>query len=161
MRMTSSAFPAANFGKRMRAQVLLGWLLALAPWAVVAAGDSGPAGAVPAYGDAQLLAIAFKRMPDQAASALLARHSPIPIVYVSREQVNGRPFLPVISVVHGGGFLPFWEQIEIEFISGHAPRQFTSDVEVREAFQNGEIDLALTGEVYRGAAIGPRPEPSF
>ncbi len=145
----------------MRPQLLLGWLLALAPLAVIAAGDSGPAGAVPTYGDGQLFTIAFKKLPDKAASALLARHSSISVVYVSQEQVNGQPFLPVISAAPGGGFQPFWEQIEIEFITGCAPRQLTSDAEVREAFQNGEIDLALTGEVCRGTVIGPRPESSF
>jgi hypothetical protein len=118
---------------------------------------NGRAGAMPAFYDGKLFTINLKELSESASESLIAHNQSINFIYVHDDPLpDGKPFTAVIDAIQGDGFNPLWLEVEIEFTPGHTPRQLLSDEEIEDAFDNGEIDLEFTGEVYRCSVIGPR-----
>jgi hypothetical protein len=69
---------------------------------------------------------------------------------------SGFLFIAVIDAIQGEGFNPLWAEVQITFNSSNPPRQFTSDGQILEAAQSGEITLTSTGELYRCSVVGAK-----
>jgi hypothetical protein len=140
---------------------LLGVLFLLAtPLGVAVAGSlNGSAGDMPAYYDGQLFTINFKELPNGEA-AVLAHNKSINIIYMcdacEGALPGGASFVSVIDAIQGDGFNPLWQEVQITFNAGFAPRQLSSDVDVEAAADAGEITLTPTDEVYRCAVVGTK-----
>ena len=59
------------------------------------------------------------------------------------------------DAIQGDGFNPLCLEVQIAFDT-IAPQQFTSDEDILEAADAGEITLTPTTEVYRCSVIGPK-----
>jgi hypothetical protein len=57
---------------------------------------------------------------------------------------EGGPFVSVIDAIQGDGFHPLWQEVQLTFNAGVAPRQLTSDDDVQAAVSAGEITLMPT-----------------
>jgi hypothetical protein len=113
---------------------------------------NGAAGQMPAYYDDQLFTVNMKEMPH---SDPLLQHNPsINTIYASNDLDEEQDFIPVIDAIQGEGFNPLWEQVLIVFNAGSTPHQFTSEEEIEEAADAGEITLVDTDEVYRCSVVG-------
>ena len=120
------------------------------------ASANGRGGVMPAYYDAQLFNINFKEQPGGAEQALLAHNGSINTIYMCDAcEAAGFMFASVLDAIQGDGFNPLWQEVQVSFKAGHAPRQLFSDNEVAAAAAAGEITLAPTDQVYRCAVIGP------
>ncbi len=123
-----------------------------------AATGNGAASTIQAYYDHELFNIHFVEFSPAAEKALLQHNKSINFIYQSDPGLpGGQPFISVIDAIPGDGFNPIWEEIQITFTAGHTPRQLFSDNEVAEAFNNGEITLDATGEVYWCPVVGQKP----
>jgi hypothetical protein len=60
----------------------------------------------------------------------------------------------VIDAIQGDGFNPLWQEVQILFNGSLTPRQLTSDEEITDAADAGQITLMPTDEVYRCSVIG-------
>jgi len=117
----------------------------------------GSASEIPAYYDAELFTIQFVEFSEKAAESLLEHNKSINLIFVSDESLpGGAPFVAVIDSVPGDEFNPLWLEVEIEFTTGHTPRQLFSDDEVEDAVASGEIMLEATDEVYWCPVVGPK-----
>ncbi len=144
--------------KNNLSKLIAGTMLALAlATGARAATSSGSASAIPAYYDHNLLTIHFGEFSSTAEKALLQHNTSLNFIYQSDPGLpGGQPFISVIDAIPGDGFNPIWEEIQIAFTSGHTPRQLFSDTEVEDAFNNGEITLTATGEVYWCPVVGKK-----
>ncbi len=139
---------------------LLGVLFLLAtPLGVAVAGSlNGSAGDMPAYYDGQLFTINFTELPPVGEAAALAQNKSINIIYMcdacEGALPGGSSFVSVIDAIQADGFNPLWQEVQITFNAGFAPRQLTSDVDVEAAANAGEITLTPTTEVYRCSVVG-------
>jgi len=122
-----------------------------------AGSGNGTASEIPAYYDGNLLTIHFVEFPANAEQALLQHNGSLNFIYQSDPGLPGGPFISVIDAVPTDGFNPIWEEVQIAFTEGHAPRQLRSDTEVEAAVDAGEITLTFTGEVYWCPVVGPGP----
>ncbi len=125
-----------------------------------ASSENGSAGDMPAYYDHQLLTINFKELPSGGEATTLQHNGSINVIFMSDAGLeNGtKPFISVLDAIQGDGFNPLWLEVQINFTTGHTPRQLFSDDEVAEAFAAGEISLTATTEVYRCSVVGPGPK---
>ena len=69
--------------------------------------------------------------------------------------LGGEPSVSVLDAIQGDGFNPLWLEVQVHFTAGHTAHQLTSDTDIFEALQSGEITLEATDEVYRCSVIGP------
>ena len=134
--------------------------MALSNCLVAWAGSAnGSAGDMPAYYDHELFTINFKELSDHASDATIAHNRSINFIFMSDAGLgNGQPFISVLDAIQGDGFNPLWVEVQINFTSGHAPRQLFSDDEIADALAAGEISLDVTDEVYRCSVVGPGPK---
>lgn len=110
---------------------------------------------IPAFYEGQQITISSFELPP--SSVLLAHNPSINTIYVTNDLDQPQDFAPVIDAIPGHQderFNPLWEQVKIVFNNGVTPRQFTSEDEVLDAAQAGEITLVDTGEVYRCSVVG-------
>ena len=122
--------------------------------------QTGAASTIQAYYDGQLFNIHFVEFSSTAEKMLLQHNGSLNFIYQSDPGLpGGKPFISVIDAIPGDGFNPIWEEVQIAFTAGHTPRQLFSDTEVEEAFNNKEITLTMTGEVYWCPVVGPKPSP--
>jgi uncharacterized protein (TIGR03118 family) len=125
---------------------------------VAAALYHGIAGSMPAFYDGGLQTINFKEEPAQAEASLLAHNKSINIIYMSTNPATGQMFTAVLNALpapgEGPGFNPLWQQVDIDFNAGFAPRQFTSDNDILAAAAAGEITLVPTNSVFRCSVVG-------
>ncbi len=124
-----------------------------------AASLNGSAGDMPAYYDAQLFTINFKQLPSGGENANLQHNGSINTIYMCDQCESGASgflFIAVIDAIQGDGFNPLWAEVQITFNGSNPPRQFTSDDQILEAAQNGEITLTPTGELYRCSVVGAK-----
>jgi hypothetical protein len=130
----------------------------------VAGGASmnGSAGVMPAYYDGTLFTINFKELPSGGEAANLAHNGSINTIYMcdscEGQLPGGGSFVSVIDAIQGDGFNPLWNEVQVAFKAGVTPRQLTSDTDVADAMNAGEITLTPTTEVYRCSVIG-KPAP--
>src|SRR6058998_1470315 len=121
---------------------------------------NGVAGSMPAYYDATLFTINFKELPSGGEAANLAHNGSINTIYMcdacEGTLPGGASFVSVIDAIQGDGFNPLWQEVQITFNAGFAPRQLTSDDDVQAAASAGEITLMPTDEVYRCAVVGTK-----
>lgn len=142
----------------------VGIALGLSPAPLVAtqattnASMNGIAGSMPTFYDGGLQTINFKEEPAQAEASLLAHNKSINIIYMSTNPATGQMCTAVINALpapgEGPGFNPLWQQVDIVFNPGFAPRQFTSDSDILAAAAAGQITLVPTNEVYRCSVVG-------
>ena len=144
--------------KKQLFKLIVGTSLALAlVTGVRARSANGSASVIPAYYDHNLLNIQFVEFSATAEQTLLKHNASLNFIYQSDPGLpGGEPFISVIDAVPGDGFNPIWEEVQITFTAGHTPRQLFSDTEVEDAFNNGEITLDFTGEVYWCPVVGPK-----
>src|SRR6266571_2423481 len=118
----------------------------------------GSASAIPAYYDGNLFTIQFVEFSPAAEKSLLQHNQSLNFIYQMDPGLpGGQPFISVIDAVPADGFNPVWEEVQITFTAGNAPRQLFSDDEIEAAFDAGEITLTFTGEVYWCPVVGPGP----
>ena len=114
---------------------------------------------MPAFYDDTLFTINFKELPPGGETATLAQNGSINIIYMcdacEGTLPGGQSFVSVIDAIQGDGFNPLWLEVQITFDT-IAPQQFTSDEDILEAADAGEITLTPTTEVYRCSVIGPK-----
>jgi hypothetical protein len=120
----------------------------------------GAAGQMPAFYDGTVFTVNMTELPEDASSALIRSSPAINEIYASNDLDEEQEFIPVIDAIQGDGFNPLWLQILIVFNEGFTPHQFTSEEEIDEAAQgpDPEITLVDTGEIYRCAVVGTRPQ---
>jgi len=120
-----------------------------------AASMNGSAGVMPAFYDDTLFTINFKELSSAAEAATLAHNHSLNTIYMSDAGLpGGAPFVSVLDAIQGDGFNPLWQEVQITFNRGFTPRQLTSDTEIADAANAGEITLTPTKEVYRCSVIG-------
>ena len=127
---------------------------------VASAGSlNGSAGAMPSFYDGTLFTINFKELPPGGEAATLAQNGSINIIYMcdacEGALPGGQSFVSVIDAIQGDGFNPLWLEVQIAFDT-IPPQQFTSDEDILDAADAGEITLTPTTEVYRCSVIGPK-----
>jgi hypothetical protein len=107
--------------------------------------SNGSAGIELVYYDSMLVKMNLYQLSEQAAHDLLAHNKSINKLY----EADG--FKTVTDAIQGDGYNPVWQEVDIVFNSGFAPRQFYSDTQVLSAASgtNPEITLVPTNEVYR------------
>ena len=134
-------------------------VLALLEGVASAGSMNGRAGTMPAFYDDTLFTINLKELPPGGETATLAQNGSINIIYMcdacEGALPGGQSFVSVIDAIQGDGFNPLWLEVQITFDT-IAPQQFTSDEDILEAADAGEITLAPTTEVYRCSVIGPK-----
>jgi hypothetical protein len=142
--------------KILSSSALIMFLCALAILAK-AGSMNGVAGSMPAFYDGVLFTINFKELPPGGEAATLRHNHSINIIYMS-DQVEeaGGTFISVIDAIPGDGFNPLWQEVQIVFPDPSGAVQFTSDEEILEAADAGEIQLVPTDEVYRCSVIGKK-----
>ena len=139
----------------MKTRVLLPALLL----ALGGTASAGPPFTMPAYYDGKLFNINFTEMPSNAEATIEQHNGSINIIYQCDACVEaGVPFISVLDAIQGDGFNPLWEERQITFTTGHAPRQFTSDTDILAARDSGEITISDTEEIYRCSVLGPGPK---
>jgi hypothetical protein len=134
----------------------ISWSARQGPTSVVLAAPgntNGAAGQMPAFYDGELFTVNMKQMPN--SDPLIGHNGSINTIYATNDLDEEQDFIPVIDAIQGDGFNPLWQQVLIEF-TGSAPHQFTSDEDIEEAADLGEITLVVTDEVYRCAVVGPK-----
>src|ERR671931_1382215 len=118
----------------------------------------GRAGTMPAFYDDALFTINFAELPAGGEAATLAKNGSINIIYMcdacEGALPGGESFVSVIDAIQGDGFNPLWLEVQISFDT-IAPQQFTSDEDILDAADAGQITLTGTTEVYRCSVIGP------
>ena len=123
-----------------------------------AASANGTASDMPAYYDHQLFTINFMSLPGTATTSLFRANGSINTIYTDfAENVGGQPFVSVLDAIQADGFNPLWQEVEVRFAAGHAPRQLFSDNEVLAAAAAGEVTLHASGEIYRCSVVGMKP----
>jgi hypothetical protein len=137
---------------------LIGAAVVLLATGVRAATTAGSSTTIPAYYDHELFNIQFVEFSAAAEKSLLQHNNSLNFIFQSDPGLpGGQPFISVIDAIPGDGFNPIWEEIQITFTAGHTPRQLFSDDEIAQAFNNGEITLEDTGEVYWCPVVGQKP----
>jgi len=122
-----------------------------------AASENGAASQMPAYYDHQLFTINFMELPSGGENAAQQHNRSINFIYMSDAGLpGGQPFVSVLDAIQGDGFNPLWIELQVNFTSGHTPRQLFSDDEISQAVAAGEITLTATGELYRCSVVGPK-----
>jgi hypothetical protein len=124
---------------------------------VASAGSmNGRAGTMPSFYDGTLFTINFKELPAGGETATLAQNMSINTIYMcdacEGALPGGASFVSVIDAIQGDGFNPLWQEVQIVF--NGAPEQLTSDTDILDAANAGEITLMPTTEVYRCSVIG-------
>lgn len=146
----------------MSFRVLVLGSLVLAASAALAASMNGSGGDMPALYDGQTFIINFKELPSGGEAAALAQNMSINTIYMCDMCENALPggasFVSVIDAIQGDGFNPLWQEVQISFNAGFAPRQLVSDDDVAMAADAGEITLTPTDELYRCSVVGPGPK---
>jgi len=127
----------------------------------LAANSNGSGGDMPALYDGQLFTINFKELSSNAEVAQLAHNSSINTIYMCDScagLISGGDFVSVLDAIQGDGFNPLWQEVQIMFNAGFAPRQLSSDTEILAAASATppEIMLIPTTEVYRCSVVGPK-----
>jgi len=112
---------------------------------------------MPAFYDARLFTINFKELPPDAEKSAIAPNAAINKIFMSDPGLpGGQPFISVLDAIQGDGFNPLWREFQITFNDGFTARQLTSDTDVANAAQSGEIAIRATTEVYRCSVVGPK-----
>jgi len=119
--------------------------------AAFASNPNGSGGDMPAFYDGKLFTINFKLLkPD------MHNNPSFNTIYQCDSCADqGLQFVSVLDAIQGDGFNPLWLEVQITFDT-IAPQQFTSDEDILEAADAGEITLTPTTEVYRCSVIGPK-----
>ena len=140
---------------------LLVALMLPAAWLVAGAAlanGGGSATDMPAYYDGTLFTIGFKQLPPGGSTATHDHNGSINIIYQCDACAGAIPggFVSVLNAIQGDGFNPIWEEQQITFNAGFAPRQFLSDNDVLAAQAAGEITITDTDEMYNCPVVGPK-----
>ncbi|HEV2105478.1 MAG TPA: hypothetical protein VGU27_07065, partial [Candidatus Eisenbacteria bacterium] len=123
-----------------------------------AASANGTASDMPAYYDHQLFTINFMSLAGTATTNLFRANGSINTIYTDfAEMAGGQPFVSVLDAIQADGFNPLWQEVEVRFTAGHAPRQLFSDDQVLAAAASGEVTLHPSGEIYRCSVVGMKP----
>ena len=141
------------------ALVVLGLLLLIvwmSPALAVPGNGNGKATQMPAYYDGNLFTVNMFEVPGEGA--ILEHNKSVNEIYTSNDLDEEQDFIPVIDAIQGDGFNPLWHQNIYTFNTGFTPHQFTSDEEVLDAADAGEITIDSTDEVYRCSVVGPGPK---
>jgi len=145
-----------------RRTLLLALVMVAAAGTARAANSNGSGGDMPAFYDDQLFTINFKELSSSAEVATLLHNRSINTIYMcdTCEGLigDGGDFVSVLDAIQGDGFNPLWQEVQVVFNAGFAPRQLTSDTEIETAASgaNPEITLVPTDEVYRCSVVGPK-----
>jgi hypothetical protein len=125
---------------------------------VRAAGSTnGSGGDMPALYDDEVFTINFKELPAKAEQATLANNTSLNTIWMCDQcEADGFAFVSVIDAIQADGFNPLWQEVQISFNDGFAPRQLTSDTDVAAAADAGEITLTPTTEIYRCSVVGSK-----
>ncbi len=115
---------------------------------------NGAAGQMPAYYDDELFTVNMFEVPP--GETLIEHNKSINEIYASNDLDEEQDFIPVIDAIQGDGFNPLWHQNLIVFNDGFTPHQFTSDEDVLNARDAGEINIIETDEVYRCSVVGSK-----
>lgn len=122
-----------------------------------AGNENGSGGQMPAYYDHQLFTINFMELPAGGEDAAKGHNNSINVIYMSDAGLPGnQPFISVLDAIQGDGFNPLWVEVQVNFTSGHTPRQLFSDDEIAAAQAAGEVTLSGTGELYRCSVVGSK-----
>lgn len=115
-----------------------------------------PGTTMSAYYDAKLFTINFRELPSGGETATHDRNGQINNIYQCDACAGAIPggFVSVIDAIPSDGMNPIWEEQQITFNDGFAPRQFFSDDEILAAQAAGEITITDTDEMYTCAVIG-------
>jgi hypothetical protein len=139
-----------------RSAIALGAALALT--ICVASVRAGKPQTIPAYVDGEIVYI-IPGVSDNVVGVdrgAIARHAnPIYVVLpVSGDDVQ--EVSHVLSIGLGAGYNPFWDVIYVTVNNGRdlSTDPFTSEDEILEAYQNGEVDLDDTGFILLCQVIG-------
>ena len=117
----------------------------------------GSATDMPAYYDGQLFTINFTELPSGGEGANIKRNGSINNIYqYDPGLAGGAPFISVLDAIQGDGFNPLWQEVQIIFLKGQTPHQFTSDNDILLAFALKQIDLRPTGELYTCSVVGTK-----
>lgn len=122
----------------------------------------GKATQMPAYYDAKIFQILFWELPPMAETSILQHNGQFNFIYQSDQaEAAGFHFISVIDAIPADGMNPLWNEVQIVFAVGVAPRQFFSDDEILAAAATNppEILLIHTQEVYNCGVIGKKPSP--
>src|SRR4030095_3458211 len=106
------------------------------------------------YFNDEVYSVNMYELSEQAADKALEHNQNVGEIYTYCDLDEECDWLPIIDFVPGENYNPLWQEVEIEFADGVTPYQFTSDEEIEEAAENGEITLTDTDEVYRCAVVG-------
>jgi hypothetical protein len=102
----------------------------------------------------------FPLIPAQAAMARGIPGEFVNPMFTWRGKLpDGSGFKAVAGSIVPGAAGTAWREIEIVFVGGAAPRQFTSDQDIFSAAARGMIALRPTDEVYLGVLVGTEPSP--
>jgi hypothetical protein len=136
------------------------FLLATPLGVAVAGSMNGSTGDMPAFYDGHIFTINFKELPPSGEAAVLSQNKSINVIYMCDACEGALPgggsFVSVIDAIQGDGFNPLWQEVQVSFNAGFAPRQLTSDDDVEAAADAGEITLTPTDEVYRCSVVGSK-----
>ena len=125
---------------------------------VAHAHGGGVSTAMPAYYDGRLFTINFSQLPSGGETANHTHNGSINVIYQCDAceglLPGGGSFVSVLDAIQGDGFNPIWEEQQITFNAGHAPRQLFSDTEILDAAAAGEITITDTDELYICAVLG-------
>jgi hypothetical protein len=137
-------------------KVLFAALIVLA--ARSAGAQRAPGTILGAYYDGKLFSIHFRELPSGGEIATHDHNGSINIIYQCDACADALPggFVSVINAIQGDGFNPLWEEQQITFNAGFAPRQLFSDNDVLAAQAAGEITITDTDEIYTCAVTGPK-----
>jgi len=116
---------------------------------------AGASGQMTALYDGQEFTVNMFELSESASEKIIANNQSLNEIYATNDLDEEQDFDPVLDAIQGDGFNPLWRQILIEF-TGSTPHQFTSDTEIEEAADAGEITLVETDEVYRCSVVGQK-----
>lgn len=134
--------------------VVLAVVIAAPAFAVTSHGN-GVGTQIPAFYDGKVFTITFMELSPKAEATTLAKNKSINIIYQSDQaEAAGVEFGNVLDAIPGDGFNPLWNEVQVVFNAGHAPRQLTSDTDILAARDAGEVTLEPTTEMYICAVVG-------
>src|SRR5262245_37956522 len=94
---------------------------------------NGRQGTMSGFYDSQLFTINFKELPTGGEASNLAHNGSINTIYQCDScagLIDGKDFVSVLDAIQGDGFNPLWQEVQVSFSAGFAPRQLFSDDQI-------------------------------